>query len=120
MIISIPAPLFKRGGHFVARFLHFCCRWRKKRAARGGFARSGALGLDAHAEPGSGIAAQNRDAQRNRGSSLHSERAKRGARGLALQLSGALVCVDENVHTRNLMSKKESKFNSALFFYQAS
>ena len=28
-IISIPAPLFKRGGHFVARFLHFCCRWRK-------------------------------------------------------------------------------------------
>ena len=22
-IISIPAPLFKRGGHFVARFLHF-------------------------------------------------------------------------------------------------
>ena len=29
----------------VARFLHFCYRWRKKRAARGGFARSGALGL---------------------------------------------------------------------------
>ena len=55
-----------------------------------------------------------------RGSALHSERAKRGARGLALQLSGTLVCVDENVHTRNLMSKKESKFNSALFFYQAS
>ena len=22
-IISIPAPLFKRGGHFVERFLHF-------------------------------------------------------------------------------------------------
>ena len=42
-------PLFKRGGHFVASFLHFCCRWRKKRAARGGFARSGALGL-----PGAG------------------------------------------------------------------
>ena len=48
-IISIPAPLFKRGWHIVARFLHFCCRWRKKRAARGGFARSGALGL-----PGAG------------------------------------------------------------------
>ena len=48
-IISIPAPLFKRGGHFVARFLHFCCRWCKKRAARRGFARSGALGL-----PGAG------------------------------------------------------------------
>ena len=30
-IISIPALLFKRGGHFVARFLHFCCRWRKNR-----------------------------------------------------------------------------------------
>ena len=44
-IISIPALLFKRGGHFVARFLHFCCRWREKRTARGGFARSGALGL---------------------------------------------------------------------------
>ena len=28
-IISIPAPLFKRGGHFVASFLSFCCRWRK-------------------------------------------------------------------------------------------
>ena len=42
-IISISAPLFKRGEHFVARFLHFCCRWRKNRAARGGFARSGAL-----------------------------------------------------------------------------
>ena len=25
--ISITAPLFKRGWHFVARFLHFCCRW---------------------------------------------------------------------------------------------
>ena len=35
--------------HFVARFLHFCCRRRKKRAAREGFARSGALGL-----PGAG------------------------------------------------------------------
>ena len=61
-----------------------------------------------HAEPGCRIAAQNRDAQRNRGSSLHSKRAKRGARGLALQLSGTLVCVDENVHTRNLMSKKRA------------
>ena len=48
-IISIPAPVFKRGWHFVARFLHFCCRWHKKRAARRGFARSGALGL-----PGAG------------------------------------------------------------------
>ena len=28
-IISIPAPLFKRGWHFVARFSHVCCRWRK-------------------------------------------------------------------------------------------
>ena len=46
---AMPAPLFKRGGHFVARFLHFCCRWRKKRAARGGFTRSEALGL-----PGAG------------------------------------------------------------------
>ena len=36
-------------GHFVARFLHFCYQWRKKRAARGGFARRGALGL-----PGAG------------------------------------------------------------------
>ena len=45
VIISIPAPLFKRGWHFVARFLHFCCRWRKNMAARRGFARSGALGL---------------------------------------------------------------------------
>ena len=36
-IISIPAPLFKRGWHFVARFLQFCCRWLKKRAARGGW-----------------------------------------------------------------------------------
>ncbi len=26
-IISIPAPLFKRGWHFIAAFLHFCCRW---------------------------------------------------------------------------------------------
>ena len=31
-IISIPAPLFKRGGHFVASFLQFCCRWRENRA----------------------------------------------------------------------------------------
>ena len=45
----MPAPLYKRGGHFVACFLHFCCRWRKNRAARGRFARSGALGL-----PGAG------------------------------------------------------------------
>ena len=30
-IISIPASLFKRGGHLVASFLHFCCRWRKNR-----------------------------------------------------------------------------------------
>ena len=28
-ILSIPALLFKRGGHFVARFLHFCFGWRK-------------------------------------------------------------------------------------------
>ena len=28
-IISIPAPLFKRGWHFVARFSHVCCQWRK-------------------------------------------------------------------------------------------
>ena len=73
-IVSIPAPLFKRGGHFVARFLQFCCRWRKNRlrllvdmprrgrlrvalsgscfAVTGksrGFARSGALG-----QPGAG------------------------------------------------------------------
>ena len=33
------------GGHFVARFLHFCCRWRENWAKRRGFARSGALGL---------------------------------------------------------------------------
>ena len=45
-IISIPAPLFKRGGHFVAD-------GGKKRAARGGFARSGALGL-----PGAGHVVQ--------------------------------------------------------------
>lgn len=31
-IISIPAPLFKHGRHFVASFLHTCCRWRKNRA----------------------------------------------------------------------------------------
>ena len=68
-IISIPAPPFKRGGHFVASSLQFCCRWRKNRlrllvdtprrvrlrvalsgscfAVTGksrGFARSGALG----------------------------------------------------------------------------
>ena len=36
-IISIPAPLVKRGWYFVANFLQFCCRWRKKRAARGGW-----------------------------------------------------------------------------------
>ena len=23
-IVSIPTPQFKRGGHYVARFLHFC------------------------------------------------------------------------------------------------
>ena len=34
-IISIPAPLFKRGVHFVERFLHFCCRWRKNRLQGG-------------------------------------------------------------------------------------
>ena len=28
-IISIPAPPFKLGGNFVARFRHFCYRWRK-------------------------------------------------------------------------------------------
>ena len=33
----------------IARYQHFCCRWRKNRAARGGFARSGALG-----QPGAG------------------------------------------------------------------
>ena len=48
-IISIPAPLFKRGWHFVASFLHFCCRWREIRAKCRGFARSRALGL-----PGAG------------------------------------------------------------------
>ena len=47
-IISISAPLFKRGGHFVENFLHFFCRWRKNTLARGGFARSGALGLPGH------------------------------------------------------------------------
>ena len=36
-------------GHFVASFLHCCCRWRKNRAKSRGFARSGALGL-----PGAG------------------------------------------------------------------
>ena len=30
-IISITAPRFKRGGNFVASFLHFCCRWRENR-----------------------------------------------------------------------------------------
>ncbi|MBR4309605.1 MAG: hypothetical protein IKT79_01130, partial [Akkermansia sp.] len=48
-ITAIPAPQFKRGWHFVERFLHFCCLWRRNRAARGGFARSGALG-----QPGAG------------------------------------------------------------------
>ena len=48
-IISIPAHLFKRGGHFVERFLQFCCRWRRNRAKSRGFARSGALG-----QPGAG------------------------------------------------------------------
>ena len=48
-IISIPAPPFKRGGHFVASSLHFWCRWRKNWAKRRGFARSGALCL-----PGAG------------------------------------------------------------------
>ena len=49
VIISIPAPLFKRGGHFVARFLHFWCRWRKNRPASLGCPAAGALGL-----PGAG------------------------------------------------------------------
>ena len=53
-IISIPAPLFKRGWHFVASFLHFCCRWREIRAKCRGFARSRALGLPGE---GHGLAA---------------------------------------------------------------
>jgi len=52
-IISIPVPLFKRGGHFVASFLHFVADGGKKRAARGGCARSGALG-----QPGAGHVVQ--------------------------------------------------------------
>ena len=48
-IISISAPLFKRGWHFVASFLQFCFQWRKRLAKSRGFARSGALG-----QPGAG------------------------------------------------------------------
>ena len=45
VIISILAPLFKRGGHFVASSLHFVAEGAKSR----GFTRSGALG-----QPGEG------------------------------------------------------------------
>ena len=41
-----------------------------------------------------------------RGSMLNSERAKRGARGFALQLSGTLVCVDKDVHIGRSVSKQ--------------
>ena len=43
-IISIPAPLFKRGGHYVARFLHFCCGWRKNRLSLRAFGRYAEIG----------------------------------------------------------------------------